>query len=289
MVSADELRDALHGGWHCRPTALAPLAAGLASTSWAVSTADTEYVATLADLRRRAPFEAALVITEHLAGQGVAAGMPVRTTSGQHCLPVEGGVLALVRRVPGRPLDPLDPLDQQWWGDLLGAAHRSLDGFHHPGLLSWHWLRPDAPHLDVEPWLRPAVRGAVAAVTKLTVTDRLTYGVLHGDPAAGSFLIDVATGRTGLTHWGATAGTGPLAYDVAGAVACAGGLDVAQELLDGYAHSGPVPRDELDAVLPVMLRFRWAAHADWYAARVAHGGSDADHAALQAAHAALTP
>jgi homoserine kinase type II len=129
-------------------------------------------------------------------------------------------------------------------------------------------VRPDAAHLELEPWLRPAVAGAVRALTKLAVTDQLTYGVLHGDPAASAFRIDIETGRTGLIGWGPAA-NGPLVYDLAAAVIDAGGLDAAEELLDGYASVAPLTRDEIDAALPVLLRFRWAAQADGCARRLA--------------------
>jgi homoserine kinase type II len=58
-------------------------------------------------------------------------------------------------------------------------------------------------------------------------------------------------------------------YDVAAAVVYAGGTGRATELIDGYLAAGPVRRDELDAVLPVLLRLRWAVAAD----RAARHGS----------------
>jgi Ser/Thr protein kinase RdoA (MazF antagonist) len=196
----------------------------------------------------------------------------VRAADGALSVVVGEVVVALVHHVPGRPLDPDDPLDQQWWGDALGAAHRALTGFSHPALARFHWVRPDAAHLDVEDWLRPAVTAAVDAVAKLSVTDQLSYGVLHGDPAPELFRIDVATGRTGLVDWGAAA-TGPLVYDVASAVMHIGGPGWAAELIDGYVSAGPVPREEIDAALPTMLQFRYAVQADHFAKRIWAEGS----------------
>jgi homoserine kinase type II len=139
--------------------------------------------------------------------------------------------------------------------------------------------------------VRPAVTGAVEAMAKLSVTDQLSYGVLHGDPAPDAFRLDVGTGRTGLIGWEASA-RGPLAYDVASAVMYAGGPDLADELLDGYLAAGPVPRDELDAALPTLLRFRYAVQADHFARRVWAGdGADrTDHlAGLHHARDLLAP
>ncbi len=85
--------------------------------------------------------------------------------------------------------------------------------------------------------------------------------MLHGDPAPDAFVLDAATGRSGLMHCGAS-GTGPLVYDVAAAVLYAGGPEQAAEFLDGYRAAGPVAADELEVALPVLLRLRWAVLAD---------------------------
>jgi Ser/Thr protein kinase RdoA (MazF antagonist) len=151
-------------------------------------------------------------------------------------------------------------------------VHRVLQDFQHPGLRPWHLIDPEAAHLAAEPWLRAAVADAVTATTRLMVTDRLTYGVLHGDPAPAGFVVDPDTGRTGLFDCGAS-GTGPLAYDVAAAVVYAGGPDASAEFLDGYLAAAPVHPDEMDAALPVMIRFRWAVQADWSARRLGDAGA----------------
>lgn len=293
-VAYDDLvRSALHTHWHLRPTAVRRLPSGWLSRAWTVETGGGHYLARLVDDTARRPLEAGLVVAEHLRGRHLEIGEPVRTLAGSLTAATPVGALSVVGRVAGRPLDGADPLDQQWWGDRLGAAHRALDGFRHPGLRGWHWLQADAGHLAIEPWLRPAIAEAVTAVTRLTVTDRLTYGALHGDPAPSAFVIDPATGRTGLVDWGA-GGTGPLVYDLAAAVAYAGAPNQASDLVDGYAAAGPVPRDEIDAALPVLLRFRWAVLADWWARRLCApddpaGSPDrgADRAALQQAHDVL--
>jgi homoserine kinase type II len=204
--------------------------------------------------------EAGLAAAEHLRRHDFAVGEPVRTLSGALTAPTPAGPLAVLKRPPGRPLDGADPLDQQWWGDRLGVAHRTLQVFHHPDLRPWQPLDLDAPHLAAEPWLRPALAAALTATVRLTVTDRLTYGVLHGDPAPAAFVLDTGTGRAGMLDCG-TGGTGPLAYDVAAAVLYAGGPARAGELIDGYLAAGPVGADELFAALPVLLRLRWAVRA----------------------------
>lgn len=278
MPDAELLRSTLRDEWHLVPSEITALDDVLLSHGWEVTAGPDRYVVRLSDLDARLPVEAGLAAADHLRGRDIAAGEPVRTLSGGLTAQTEAGAFAVLRRVPGRRLDGRDPIDQQWWGDRLGAVHRALQGFHHPGLRPWQPLDSEAAHLDVEPWLRPAVAEASAAAKRLTVTDRLTYGVLHGDPAPGGFVVDPGTGRAGLLDCGAS-GVGPLVYDVAAAVVYAGGLPRAGELIDGYLAAGPVGADELHAVLPVLLRLRWAVQADRAARR---GALDALHRAKAA-------
>ncbi len=285
----DFLLAALKEHWHLRAAAVTPLPGGWMTRAWGVLAEGVPLVARLVDGAARLPFEAGLAAAGRLRERGIDIGEPVRTLNGALTAATPAGAVGVVRRVHGSLLDGADPVDQHWWGDRLAAAHRALDGFRHPGLLRWNRLRPDAAHLDAEPWLRPAVAEAVAAATRLTVADRLTYGVLHGDPAPESFVVDGRSGATGLLDWG-PCGTGPLVYDLAAAVAYAGGPAHAVELLDGYVAAGAVGRDEVDAALPVLLRFRWAVQADFYARRLSltpAGDGTADLAGLHAARDAL--
>ncbi|AEV82579.1 homoserine kinase [Actinoplanes sp. SE50] len=279
-VPEDEiLRIALRDQWHLNPSGITALPRAVMSRDWEVTAGRERYVARLVETAARLPAEAGLAAAVHLRGVRISAGEPVRTLAGQLTAETPLGALAVLRRPPGRHLDGADPIDQQWWGERLGAVHRALDGFVHPGLRPWQPVEADAAHLDAEPWLRPAVAAAVTAATRLTVTDRLTYGVLHGDPAPEAFVLDVDTGRTGLLHCG-TSGTGPLVYDVAAAVIYAGGPDRAAELLDGYRCAGPVAADELEAALPVLLRLRWAVLAERSARRGCPTGLAAAREAL---------
>jgi Ser/Thr protein kinase RdoA (MazF antagonist) len=262
----DLLRSTLRDQWHLVPADITALPDTVMSRAWEVTAGADRYVCRLSDPGARQPVEAGLAAAEHLRSAGIEAGEPVRTLGGSLTVSLDAGPLAVLRRVPGRRLDGGDPVDQQWWGDRLGAVHRELQSFHHPGLRPWQLPDPEAPHLAVEPWLRAAVADAVAAAGRLTVTDRLTYGVLHGDPAPGGFVVDPRTGKAGLLDCGAS-GVGPLVYDVAAAVIYAGGAERAEELVDGYLAAGPVDADELHAALPVLLRLRWAIMADRAARR----------------------
>jgi Ser/Thr protein kinase RdoA (MazF antagonist) len=279
VLAAEHIRTALRTNWHRIAAECTALPGARNSTTWLVverpggdptEEAANRYVAKLALADRRGVLEAGLLAAERVSASGIPAGAPVRAATGALTVLLDGQVLALLRFVPGRPLDERDPADQQRWGATLAAAHRVLTGFQHRGLTRFHGLRPGAAHLSIEPWIQPAVTAAVAAVAKLTVTDLLSYGVLHGDPHPGAFLFDPTTGRTGLIDWGCV-GVGPLMYDVASAVMYAGGVDAATELLAGYLTLGVLSPDEVHAALPTMLRFRWAVQADYYAKRICVG------------------
>jgi Ser/Thr protein kinase RdoA (MazF antagonist) len=273
------LRTLLRDRWHLRPDQITSLPTGVLSRNWAVTAGGDRYVARLVDANGRRLLEAGMAAGDHLRSAGIEAGRPVRTLGGALTAQTPAGVLAVLHRVPGRSLSGEDREDQRLWGERLGDVHRVLQGFLPRERRPWSLPDPSAGHLDSDPWLRSAIADAVTAMTRLTVTDRLTYGVMHGDPAPQDFLLDPATGRAGLLDCGA-GGTGPLIYDVAAAVIYAGGPDRAAALLDGYLGAGPIGSDELVAALPVALRFRWAVQAD-------RSARDGDRTALAGARAAL--
>jgi homoserine kinase type II len=293
VATADQIRATLRTTWHRVADECVGLPAGLDTTGWAIRGGGQEYVARVAAGSRRAAFEAGLAAAEYLTGFDVPAATAIRTVDGATTVVLGDEVVALVRHVPGRVLDRGDPVDQQWWGDALGSAHRHLSGFRHGGLAKFHSVRPEAVHLGIDDWVRPAVAGAVASVRRLTVTDQLTYGVLHGDPAPTAFRLDPQTGRLGLVDWG-PASTGPLVYDVAAAVGYAG-EGPSRDLVDAYLAAGPVPREELESALPTMLQFRWAVRADQHARRLTaarragRDGDPSDTEGLESARKALAP
>ncbi|MFC5000164.1 phosphotransferase enzyme family protein [Dactylosporangium cerinum] len=285
--AADQVHTTLRRSWQCSPGPCIPLGAA----AWRVEIDDRQFessprdsgqfVVKWAPAAARRGFEAGLCAAEHVEAAGVCAGRPVRAADGALTTRAGDGVLALLCLVPGRPLRADDPVDQAWWGGALGAAHRSLRRFVHQDLAKFQAaaVPSAAPHLAMEPWLGPAVVETAAVVRRITVTDQLTYGVRHGSPAAARFRLDSATGRVGLVGW-AAAGTGPLLYDLAHAVLCAGGTG-AGALVEAYVRAGPVPGDECEAVLPAMLALRTAAQAAAVAARIhADGGTPRDHAEL---------
>jgi Ser/Thr protein kinase RdoA (MazF antagonist) len=295
VATAEQVRTVLRTTWQRLAGECVPLPAGITATNWAVMVNAEPFTVKIVPAGQRGAFEAGLAVAEYLQGQQSPAATGVRAVDGGLVGPLGDEVAALLRHVPGRPLDGTDPVDRQWWGDALGSAHRRLSGFRHPTMATFHSVRSEAAHLGVAGWVRPAVAAAVAAVRRLTVTDQLTYGVLHGDPAPAAFRLDPQTGRLGLVDWGPVA-SGPLMYDLAAAVLYAGGAGQAKDLIDAYLAAGPVPLEEVEAALPTMLLFRWAVYADHHARRLSAarsgpaspaGGTDDDVHGLDRARDAL--
>jgi ribosomal protein S18 acetylase RimI-like enzyme len=130
-------------------------------------------------------------------------------------------------------------------------------------------LDPASPHLWIRPWIRPALAAARAAIEALG-PDTLTWGPLHGDPAAEAFLADSETGTVGLIDWGAYT-VGPRVFDLASAVMYAGGIDNAQPLIDAYLAEEAMSAAEVERALGAMLGWRWASQAYYFSNRIAAG------------------
>jgi Ser/Thr protein kinase RdoA (MazF antagonist) len=92
-------------------------------------------------------------------------------------------------------------------------------------------------------------------------------GLLHADPAPEAFRYDAASGVCGIIDW-SCALYGPLLYDLASAVMYLGGPEHAAAMTDFYQSASLLPPREIAVGLPVLLRFRWAVQADYFAWRI---------------------
>jgi Ser/Thr protein kinase RdoA (MazF antagonist) len=112
------------------------------------------------------------------------------------------------------------------------------------------------------------VTAAVAAVGTIGLHS-LSQGLLHADPAPEHFRLNAASGQCGLIDW-SVALKGPLMYDLASAVMYVGGPEDADSLVEAYLQQSVLPATEVEQAMLVMLRFRWAVQADYFAHRIAH-------------------
>ena len=251
------------------PVQLAPLEGGMNSECWAVETGAGRFVAKAA---RDASFRAGLEVAEFLEEHGFPAGGPLRTRAGELAVSIGDFALALLRFFPGRHPDIERPDDLRLWGDTMGRLHAVLAEIRHPlpGLPRWPrgFLRADAPFLDLEAWVRPAV---VDALAEAHAVKQVSDGVVHGD-AAPPF-VDEASGCVAVIDWGA-AMWGPLLYDVSSArfyFQSRGKRDPKEfePFLAAYLASGPLEADEVRRGLEVFLRLRVAVQAFYFSWRLA--------------------
>ena len=269
MISDEAIRDLLHRAWGLGGgTRVARHDGGMGSQTWIVDQGGRRWVAKsvaphLADSFARTQGCALL-----LGEAGIRAGAPVPGLSGPVTVDAASGDrLALLTWVPGSPshrrrrgraaADRGDP----------GARAPRPAGPDGAGAQRFHWVDPAAPHLGLRPWVRPAVSAAVDALAELQREEPAwPQGLLHADPAPEAFRHDAATGHCGIIDW-SSAHHGPLLYDLASAVMYLGGPGRAAAMTDAYLSAGCSPRGRRPG-LPVMLRFRWAVQADYFAWRI---------------------
>lgn len=268
--------------WDVGAVVSSPLPGGMNSTTWVLTTDDggpgRRWVAKLVAPRNRDSFLRGLELATRLDRAGIAAGVPEPTRSGELFLDVADGVLAVLRWVEGRPLTGADRREQTLIGRTLGRVHRALDAEEGGPRPRWRefppWLDVEAGHLDVEEWVRPAVRTALARYAELggqleEASGRgPTCGRLHADPEPGAFRWSPERQDCGLIDWSSTE-PGPLLYDLASAALYVGGPVRAGALVEAYAATGVLPAGEIAAGLEVLLELRWAVQADYFARRVA--------------------
>lgn len=200
---------------------------------------------------------------------GIRSGTPAPALSGSMTVDTASGDrVALLTWVPGSPLTGTDEAEQRLIGDTLARVHRVLQNREVPGAQRFHWVTPAAAHLELRPWLRLAVAAAVDALTAVEDRERAwPQGLLHADPALGAFRLDLASAECGIIDWG-SALYGPLLYDPASAVMYLGGPAQAAAMTDAYQAAALLSGREIADGLPVMLRFRWAVQADYFARRI---------------------
>ncbi len=264
LTDAD-VRVALDRAWGLAGAEVLPHHGGMNSQTWTVAHAGLRYVAKSVPPAAARDLTGGLAVAAHLHRAGVASGPPVPARDGRTVVTVAGRPLALLVRVPGRPLEADD---QPLIGATLARVHRALAGFGLPAARRFHWVDPAAPHLDVAPWVRPAVAAALAGVDGPD-TGPPAWGLLHTDPAPEAFRLDPA-GGCGVIDW-SVALRGPLLYDLASAVMYVGGPDAAAPLIGAYLMVAPISAAEVRRGLAAMVRFRWAVQADYFARRITGG------------------
>jgi Ser/Thr protein kinase RdoA (MazF antagonist) len=267
VIELATLRTSLARTWGLDHPEIAVHDGGMGSRTWFVAQGGRRWVAKAVAPALRRQFVGGLAVATAVEAAGIPAGAPVPTREGRPVATVAGHTLALLRWVAGEELTGAGRDQQRWIGETLARVHRCLRGVPMPEADRFHWVRPEAAHLGIRPWVRPAVAAAVAALEPVPPRS-LTWGLLHTDPAPEHFRMDAVSGRCGLIDW-SVAMEGPLLYDLASAVMYLGGPGRAGALVEAYLRAGVLPAVEVERALTVMLRFRWAVQADYFAHRIA--------------------
>jgi Ser/Thr protein kinase RdoA (MazF antagonist) len=267
VITTQVLRSCLSRYWGLSDVQVSVHDGGMGSRTWFVDLGDRRWVAKAVAPDDGRPFAGGLAIASRLEQGGIPAGAPVPAVGGQLAVDAGDAWLALLTWVPGRALTGEDDAEQVLIGRTLAKVHRALVGYEVPQAQRFHWVDPDADHLALRPWLRPAIAAALD-VLDAARPGAMTWGLLHADPAPGAFRLDPATGRCGVIDW-SYALYGPLLYDLASAVMYVGGPGHAEALLRSYQEAGILTVAEVEHGLAPMLRFRWAVQANYFAWRIA--------------------
>lgn len=264
------------------PILLTPIPGGFTSDVWFVDTPKQRFVAKYC-YDSQAAFEEGLRAAEALAGAGISCSAPIRTRIGNLSIMVEGPhgrsePLALLRFVPGVPLDWTASGATQLAGELLGRIHTRWQHAKsiQPQDKIFGYLAEETPEVADQPGLQPLIDQAVASVRLFEASAHVTYGPIIGDSM--EILFDASTGSIGLIDCGAV-GWGPLLFDLAIMLDMIPRTAQAekQQFLQPYLATGPIQPNELTGIR-YYEALHWAQLAKYFAWRLAHnvtmGGHD---------------
>ena len=293
VLAPQELLTCLTRYWGLTNARVTTHDGGMASRTWFVDLDGHRWVAKAVASADGSQFTAGLGIATRLEQIGIPAGAPVPAADGRLTVEMGNGRLALLTWVPGQPLAGQTTAEQEMIGRTLAAVHEALAGVRVAEPRRFHWVDLEAGHLEIRPWLLPAVTSALEELAA-AVPDEMTWGLLHTDPAPEAFRLDPSTGRCGVIDW-SYAIEGPLLYDLASAVIYVGGPDHAEALVSAYLDAGVIDAEEAARGMAPMLRFRWAVQADYFAWRIAQNdltgisGPHENEKGLEDARRALFP
>lgn len=269
-------------------TNLQPIGSGIENTNYFLSTSGGEWVLTLFERLKTEQLPFYLQLMRHLAQRGLPVPEPHADEHGALCHPVAGKPAAVVKRLPGAPVDAPDMHHADQVGATLARMHLAVADF-----------APQQPNLRGLPWWEataPVVRPFLDADTAQLLDDELAYqlhlaasptfaqlpqGAVHADLFRDNALFEGLPGRERLcgVFDFYFAGVDSFAFDLAVTINdwCvdddSGRLDTARAdaLIAGY-RAEREPAGVEWRLLPAMrraaaLRFWLSRLADWHLPR----------------------
>ncbi len=258
------------------PRLVRRLQGGFTSDVWRVEAGGAAFVAKYTEQAQDA-FEGGLAAAELAGHAGISSGAPLRTHEGARSILVgapsgQPHPLALLRFVPGEPLDYGQPGAASLYGHLLGWTQRLfLDG----GLMEqvagdlYAFLQEDDAFVRAQPGLGELIQRALEAAREDAQRRAVTYGIIWADRV--EIVCDIETGRAGIIDWGAIE-RGPLLFDVAltGLWIFPEGSQAYEAFLAAYLATAPISRSELEE-LKYYKALVWARQAKYFAYRIGAG------------------
>lgn len=162
MQESGDVQDLIKHAWQIDADAIALLGGGMNSHTWEVRSRGTRLALKMVPPHGRAGFKAGLFAATAIDAAGLSAGAPIPTRDDRVTVELPHGKAALLTWVEGVPLSA-SPETVIQIGRLLATAHSILRKVTIPDAPPFDWVDPEAPHLEVEPWVRPASRKSCAS------------------------------------------------------------------------------------------------------------------------------
>jgi Ser/Thr protein kinase RdoA (MazF antagonist) len=267
VLRTDEVARLIQQRWALAHPVVHVLGTGLNSATWLVEDGERRFVAKAVPLAEN--LLAGLTVAEGLSHHGFRSGPPRRALDGSIVVQTAGLHVGLLRWEPGDPVDIRRPEQLEAVGRALARAHRLTRAMPRPqNLPRWPWQSlGDGHHLDLEPWIRPALAHEIREAELATATGEVALGVVHGDPNRTEFLWTGDRDDVALIDWGACS-EGPLLYDLASFhVLSHTTEEQLRVMVDAYMQNAEMQSFEL-ANLPRFIRLRWAIQASYFAWRL---------------------
>lgn len=274
MALSEETLFTALGAWNLSPPlTVQRLPGGFTSEVWRVETGNACFIAKYTDQSQEA-FDGGLRAATLAEQEGIRSGAPLLTKQGALSILVENmhgkhQPLALLRYVPGDPLQFSEPDAASLYGHLLGRTHRLLlNSFAGKDLFDLNeFLLQQADYVTAQPGLALLIHQVLEKTRAYEARHAVTFGVIWADRM--EIVREKETGQVGIIDWGAIE-RGPLAFDVALSMfwLFPEGSLASHEFLQAYLAVAPISVQELQG-LPYYKALFWARQAKYFAYRIA--------------------
>lgn len=272
-LSEETLFTALEAWNLSPPLTVKRLPGGFTSNIWRVEAGNGRFIAKYTE-QSQETFEKGLCAAGVIEQEGIPSGAPLPTRKGALSVLVESAhrkyqPLALLRYVPGDPLQFSEPDAATLYGHLLGHTHcLLLNSFAAKDFFGLtEFLLQEDEYVIAQPDLASLIHQTLEKTRTYEAQHPVTYGVIWADRM--EIVREKETGQVGIIDWGAM-GWGPLAFDVALSLLrlFPERSQASHEFLQAYLTVAPVSVLDLQGLTYYKALF-WARQAKYFAYRIA--------------------